>query len=141
MPNSSYIIKIIFIFFISALTVIHYSPSHLNADVLLNSVMSIQNITLFYWGQNRLANILPLLTSFIKDPSINLYVVLFITAFTHYLLLFLFSWISVKILTKENTQYLDLKVFITITLIFLLVINPGAIFNISIENNRGRTTV
>lgn len=38
----------------SCLTVNKYSPEFLHADVIINSVMSLQNITLFYWGQNRL---------------------------------------------------------------------------------------
>ncbi len=42
-----------------------------NADALLPSLMSTQQWTLFYWGQDRLANLVPLLTLPIRDPVWN----------------------------------------------------------------------
>jgi hypothetical protein len=42
-----------------------------NADALLPALMSTQRWTLFYWGQDRLANLVPLLTVPIRDPIWN----------------------------------------------------------------------
>ena len=42
-----------------------------NADALLPSLMSTQRWTVFYWGQDRLANVVPLLTMPIRDPIWN----------------------------------------------------------------------
>ena len=46
-------------------------PLSQNADGLLETVMSLQRLTLFYWGQSRFANILPALAAPIRDPVAN----------------------------------------------------------------------
>ncbi len=46
-------------------------PLSQNADGLLETIMSLQRVTLFYWGQARFANILPLLASPIRNPVAN----------------------------------------------------------------------
>lgn len=49
--------------------------SHLSdiydADSLLTSLISLQKITLFYWGTNRFGNLLPFLTAWIHDIDLN----------------------------------------------------------------------
>ncbi|MEZ5296199.1 MAG: hypothetical protein R2697_08000 [Ilumatobacteraceae bacterium] len=47
----------------------YLSPT--NADALLPSLMSTQRWTVFYWGQDRLANVVPLLTMPVRDPIWN----------------------------------------------------------------------
>jgi hypothetical protein len=47
-----------------------YLPSA-NADALLPALMSTQRWTLFYWGQDRLANLVPLLAMPVRDPDWN----------------------------------------------------------------------
>ena len=69
---------------LAALSVNRLAPAHLNADVLLQSVMSLQRVTLFYWGQNRLMNFLPLLLQGIRDPQLNLYALLGLAALAHH---------------------------------------------------------
>ncbi len=118
----------------SYLTVNKYSPEFLNADVIINSVMSLQNITLFYWGQNRLSNVLPLLANIFREPEINLYFVLFFTAFIHYLLFFVFAKIGVKIAVKSKGRFTELTVFSIISLAFLVVFNGKGIFSITIAH-------
>ena len=63
----------------SVLTVLKHAPAALNADILLNSIMSLQKVTLFYWGQNRLLSILPFIVAPATDPAVNLALVLLIT--------------------------------------------------------------
>ena len=70
------IFALIWLAIISLLTVVKYSPEYLNADILINSVMSLQNVTLYYWGQNRLISILPLVASLINNPLYNLIFIL-----------------------------------------------------------------
>lgn len=46
-------------------------PLGQNADGLFGTVMSLQRLTLFYWGQSRFANLLPALAAPIRDPVAN----------------------------------------------------------------------
>jgi hypothetical protein len=47
-------------------------PVNFDADTILQSLMSTQKVTLFYWGQDRYANFLPFIYSWIKSPKLNL---------------------------------------------------------------------
>ncbi len=42
-----------------------------DADSVILSIMARQKLTLFYWGQNRYMNLLPVLTAWIDDISMN----------------------------------------------------------------------
>ena len=42
-----------------------------NADGLLQTLMSLEHLTVFFWEQNRFANLVPLLTRGITDPTAN----------------------------------------------------------------------
>jgi len=44
-----------------------------NGDGLLGTVMSLQKVTLYYWGEDRFANLLPALTIWIRNPVDNVY--------------------------------------------------------------------
>jgi|GEM_PF-2145943 len=48
-------------------------PLQQNADGLLPTIMSLQRLTFYYWEQDRFANLLPLLTAWIGDPTHNLF--------------------------------------------------------------------
>ena len=52
-----------------------------NADSILPALISTQNVTWYYWGQNRLGNLLPALTSGISDVDLNLKAQIFLRAF------------------------------------------------------------
>lgn len=47
-------------------------PTRINADHVLLSLMSLRNVTPFYWGQDRYANLLPAAASLVRDPLLNL---------------------------------------------------------------------
>lgn len=132
--NKHHIISLIWVFIISALTVNKYAPEFLNADVILNSVMSLQKVTLYYWGQNRLLNVLPFIFTGISDPSVNLFMVLFFTSTCFYLLLYYFSRIAVKVLGIVKSDEESLKVFILISAFYVFIFNPFAIFEISLAH-------
>ena len=42
-----------------------------NADGLVQTLMSLNHLTVFFWEQNRFANLVPLLTRGIADPTMN----------------------------------------------------------------------
>lgn len=61
----------------------------LNADTVMYSVMAHEQLTLFYWGQNRLANGVAALTWPLRDVDLNLWTVLVIHALAWHGLLWL----------------------------------------------------
>ena len=124
--------NVVIITLLAALTVNKFSPEFLNADVIINSVISLQNVTLFYWGQNRLINLLPFLASLFRDPVLNLYFILFTVAFAHYVLLFFFAKIAIAFSRTDNQDYLDTKVFLVISLIFITITKNSDIFSIAV---------
>ncbi len=115
---------------ISALTAIKYSPEFLNADILINSVMSLQNVTLYYWGQNRLLNILPLVASPIHDATYNLILVLYLSAATFFSLIFLIAKFINKI--KDGADLESVKVFVTLSSLFVFIFDARAISEIAL---------
>ena len=139
---SSIIFKILkaiewpWLFLISYLTVNKYAPLALNADVLLNSLMSLRNITLFYWGQNRLLNAVPFLVSPIRDPSLNLSAVLFITSLSTFLLLFLISRFAARMIEDGTSvnNILATQIFIVLSGFFILGLDAAEISEITIEH-------
>jgi hypothetical protein len=58
-------------FVIAVLLVLAHVPWGQNADDLLPALMSSQKLTLYYWGENRFANLLPALTQWIGSPVRN----------------------------------------------------------------------
>lgn len=116
----------------SLFTAMRYSPQYAQADILLNSVMSLQNLTLFYWGQNRLLNVLPFLAAIFMDPVWNLRFVLFFPALCHFSLLLLGAKVAVEMAEDTGQRYVLLKVFVTLSAVFLLLFKEGSIFEIAI---------
>lgn len=116
--------------YLSFFTVYKYSPNYLNGDVILNSVMSLQNITLYYWGQNRLINLLPLFASFIKNPEYNLLFILYVSALIFYIFLFVLSVLIIKISEVKNISVLEL--FLFLLSVFIFSFKNIAIFELTI---------
>lgn len=115
-------LKILVVFGIVALTVNRYAQTGVNADFAINSVMSLQNITLFYWGQNRLANALPLMAGFIRNPAANFYATLYLSSAVHFTLVFLAAHLSVRLVAgRDRDPFADLYVFLLICLAQLIV--------------------
>lgn len=100
---------------VTALTVNRFAPTDINADLAINSVMSLQNITLFYWGQNRLANALPLLAGAFTNPAANFYAVLYFSTAAHFLLIFVAAHLSNRLVTgRTGGPTSDLCVFLVV---------------------------
>lgn len=100
--------------------------------MLINSVMSLQKVTLYYWGQNRLLNVLPLATAWLKDPAANLSAVLFLTSLSLFSLLYLLARLAALVTVVPNVGAASLKTFIVISAAFVITLKPHAISEIAI---------
>lgn len=92
-----------------------YAGEGLNADIVLNQVMSAQKLTLFYWGQNRLLNIVPFGLSLIKFPLLNLFCLLLIATGSFFTLLYLGAILANKLTFSDSG-------FKNVPLLYLLTI-------------------
>lgn len=86
------IIWVVVLIWLSILTINRFAPPLLNADTILFSIMLIQKVTLFIWGQDRLANFIPFFLSIIHDPYYNLFAHLMIFCLSYFSLALLVSF-------------------------------------------------
>lgn len=117
---------------ISVLTVLKIAPGNLNADTLINSVMSLQNLTLYYWGQNRLLNVLPLAVTWVKDPAANLAAILALSSTSFYGLLYVLSRSAVTLVHGKNESVLTFNVFLITSSTFIFLFTSHAISEVAI---------
>ena len=59
------------LFAVASLLTLACYPNGQNSDGLVPTLFSLQKMTLFYWGQDRFANLLPALTVLVHDPQAN----------------------------------------------------------------------
>lgn len=116
----------------STMTVWKFGPTALNADILINTVMSLQKLTLYYWGQNRLLNVLPWATTWLRDPAANLFAVQWLTALSCFSLLYLFSHFAAKVLKATDVNATALQALMVMSSAFVLMFTPRAIGEIAI---------
>ena len=64
---------VVILFAAAALVVLSRNPVWQDSDGLIGTLFSIQHMTLFFWGQDRFANLIPALATPIHDPEINAY--------------------------------------------------------------------
>ena len=97
-------------------------PVNFDADTILQSLMSTQKVTLFYWGQDRYANFLPFIYSWIKSPTLNLILIIFTSGLTYFLLLELISDACTKYYNRNNDIFRAVF-FLCLVLVSVLVLN------------------
>jgi len=112
-------------------TVVKYSPEYTTADTIMHSIMSIQKLTLYYWGQNRLANVLSAIVSPISNPELNLLAVLFISSASMYYLIWLIAKTICRIHDRDDSSCAPL-IFIVISLIFITIPRPFTVSEIAL---------
>lgn len=108
------------------------SPQYMNADVIMNSIMSLENITLFYWGQNRLLNVLPLLTAPISDPETNLVAVSWLTSLCAFLALFRITQLAGRLLPSPPPPSAVLLAATAIAGGSLWLLDPAYLFDFAV---------
>lgn len=102
-------------------------PTHFDADTVLQSVMSMQKVTLFYWGQDRYANFLPFLYSWVPSPKANLLAIYCTSGIVFFLLLELISDLLAKLSGRKIATF-RLVFFLVLSLVSLLVLNKKGIY-------------
>lgn len=111
---------------LSAMAVNRFVPEGLNADTMLQSLMSLQHTTLFFWGQNRLVNLIPFLLSWIATPQLNMWAHLWTFAFSFFALLAVLAFSGSKRLSPDITWPDRWLVFLVLTAVSVLVLGPQA---------------
>lgn len=102
-------------------------PVNFDADTILQSLMSTQKVTLFYWGQDRYANFLPFIYSWIKSPTLNLLLIIFTSGLAYFLLLELVSDACAKY-RNRNVGIFRTVLFLCLVLVSALVLNKKGIY-------------
>ncbi len=128
------LVAMVWLGLITHVTVSGLAPAFLNADVILNSVMSLQNITPFYWGQNRLLNVVPLLAWPIRDPALNLLAILYLNTGLYYLVLWTFARgaVALTAVHAQSREWLTTAVFVSLSSAALLILTPQATFELAL---------
>ncbi len=119
---------------LAALTVNRFAPDGHAGDVILYSVMSLQNVTLFFWEQNRLLNVGPLLTSVIRDPAANLYANLLFPALAFFAMIRFWTGQAVRLASGSGRVGLPgaRELFVLVVAVVFLVFRPAAVFDFAI---------
>ncbi len=115
------------ILFVSALAANKLAPVYLNSDVLLNSIMSLQKVTLFYWGQNRLLNVAPFLFSSITNPGVNLAAHIFFFSCIFFALLYSIAYL-IRFSTDIQPCPKTREVFLLGVVCVVAVLRPFTLF-------------
>lgn len=120
---------------LAALAVNRLAPWTLNADTMLHSIMSLQNTTLFFWGQNRLASIIPFLLSWIGWPLINMWAHLWVFAFSFFALLAVLAFGGARRISPRISWADRWLSFLVVTAVAVLVLDPQAAAVLLVEGH------
>jgi hypothetical protein len=102
-------------------------PVNFDADTILQSLMSTQKVTLFYWGQDRYANFLPFIYSWLKSPTLNLLLILFTSGLAYFLLLELVSDACARYHTR-NVALFRTILFFCLVFVSVVVLNKKGLY-------------
>ncbi len=108
------------------------APAFLDADTVLLALMSTQKVTLFYWGQDRYANVLPLLLSPVWDVACNLAAHLWLDAAAWLLLLEAVSDLALQLTGQPPTRARRVRLFAMLVAVPLLVLRPFALYQFAV---------
>lgn len=106
---------------------LHFLPTQDNSDGLLQTIISLQKLTVYFWGQDRFGNLLPALTAWIHDPLENAWVQMALRVLTGLLAPVFFCSLAFR-------RPLDAwRATLATDCLFALVINPALGWEIYIE--------
>lgn len=117
----------------AALIVLRHTYASLQADGVWQSVMSVQDVDVFYWSQDRFAAVLPLLASPIADPGVNLFALLLINALAFQGALLLLAHMGVGALTARPGRLATLTTYLVLTATAQLVLTSFSLYVVAIE--------
>lgn len=104
-------------------------PANLDSDTILQSLMSIQNLTLFYWAQDRYLNLMPFLAGWIRDPQANFIAILVATGATFFLLLEVISDTVAGICFPQQRPVARLTMLLSLILASVVVFGAVGLYN------------
>ncbi|TKV58897.1 hypothetical protein FDO65_15520 [Nakamurella flava] len=119
---------------LAVVTIFRYTAPYLQADGVQQSIMSIQNVDLFYWGQNRFAAVVSFLASPFSDPAVNLFVCLLINSLCFYGMLLVIAVMGVRALTGEFRWPAVYVLWVLTAATANVIIVPSKLHIISLES-------
>lgn len=102
-------------------------PAYMNADTPLFSIMSLQRLTLFIWGQNRFINLVPLLASPLRQPDANLVVQILIFGGGFIGLVALLGWVMARLVLRSERRLDSWLCFAALLFTFFTVASRYAV--------------
>lgn len=111
------------------------APGTLHGDTILQPLMSLQNTTLFFWGQNRLANLIPFLLSWITAPLPNLWAHLWLFAFSFFAFLAVLAFVGAGRLYPGIGWTDRWLIFLATTAVNLIVLLPSSAAVLLVEGH------
>ncbi len=96
--------------------------------------MSIQDVDLFFWGQNRFAAFVSALASPIANPDANLFACLLINAVSFHVFLLLLAYMGTWLVSGTRSLLATAVTFLVLAVTCHLVISPQALHILSLES-------
>lgn len=119
---------------LAVVTVLRYTAPHLHADGVMQSVMSLQGVELFFWGQNRFLSVVPFLASPITQPDANLFACLLLNALSFHALLLLLAWMGAGVVTGRRSWPDVLLLFLVLTAMTHLLVVPYQVYTAALDS-------
>lgn len=117
----------------SVLTVLRDTADYLRADGIMQSIMSVQDVDLFFWGQNRFASVVPFVAQPIGDPAANLIACLLINALAFHGLLLLVAWRAALGFGGDRRWPVLAVTFGLLTAVAHAVLTPQTVFTYALD--------
>jgi hypothetical protein len=118
---------------LSVVAVLRWSADQLAGDAILQSVMSVQDVRWFFWGQDRFASVVPALVSPIADPAANLFAGQLVNALAFYGLLLLVAAVAAPVLTDRRGWRPVLVIFLLFATAAAVILEPLALYFMALD--------
>jgi len=98
------------------------------------SLFSVQDVDLFFGGQDRFAAVVSWLASPIANPMLNLFFCLLINAVSLHALLLVVSWMGVRLLAGRRTWQATMVLFSTMTALTHLIVRDEKKYTMALDS-------
>ena len=130
---SDFILVIMLAFVLAWLAIMSAGPDWLNGDTVLLTIMSIQKVTLFAWGQNRFLNVTPAMASFLRTPDANLTFQMLLYGSGMFAFLALYGHLTARAIVGSRERIDAWLCFALMLLAFVVTLRPLAIHKFASE--------